>query len=100
MFLTMALMLAATPQTAEPTLEEAFGCALLAIALRDEVSAYIAQVPRDRSAVLCSAALRPVLADLLLRSGVRVDVLSYAELPAELQLAPAGMVAGEHVRIA
>jgi hypothetical protein len=33
-----------------------------------------------------------VLADLLLRSGVRVDVLSYAELPPELPLAPAGMV--------
>jgi len=63
-----------------------------AIALRDEVAAYLANVPRDRAAVLCSAALRPVLADLLLRSGIRVDVLSYAELPPEMPLAPAGMV--------
>jgi len=63
-----------------------------AIALRDEVAAYVANVPRDRAAVLCSAALRPVLADLLLRSGIRVDVLSYAELPPEMPLAPAGMV--------
>jgi flagellar biosynthesis protein FlhA len=71
-----------------------------AIELRDEVSAYIARVPRDRAAVLCSAALRPVLADLLLRSGLRVDVLSYAELPPELPLAPAGMVERERMRIA
>jgi flagellar biosynthesis protein FlhA len=66
-----------------------------AIDLRDEVTAYIARVPRDRAAVLCSASLRPVLADLLLRSGVRVDVLSYGELPPELALAPAGMVEGD-----
>jgi flagellar biosynthesis protein FlhA len=64
-----------------------------AIALCDEVAAYAARVARDRAAVLCSAALRPVLADLLLRSGIRADVLSYAELPPELPLAPAGMVA-------
>ena len=63
-----------------------------AIALRDDVAAYVASVPRDRAAVLCSAALRPALADLLLRAGVRVDVLSYAELPPELPLAPAGML--------
>ncbi len=63
-----------------------------AIALRDEISVYIARVPRDRAAVLCSVALRPVLADLLLRSGVRVDVLSYAELPPELALAPVGIL--------
>jgi len=64
-----------------------------AIELRDQVAEYIARVPRDRAAVLCSAALRPVLADLLLRADIRVDVLSYAELPPELPLAPAGMAA-------
>ena len=64
-----------------------------AIALCDEVAVYAARVARDRAAVLCSAALRPVLADLLLRSGIRADVLSYAELPPELPLAPAGMLA-------
>ncbi|HTU69637.1 MAG TPA: flagellar biosynthesis protein FlhA [Candidatus Baltobacteraceae bacterium] len=63
-----------------------------AIELRDEVADYAARVPRDRAAVLCGSALRPVLSDLLLRSGIRVDVLTYAELPPELPLAPAGMV--------
>ncbi len=66
-----------------------------AIDLREEVAAYVARVPRDRAAVLCSVSLRPVLADLLLRSGLRIDVLSYAELPPELALAPAGMVEGD-----
>jgi flagellar biosynthesis protein FlhA len=60
-----------------------------AIELRDEVAAYAARVPRERTAVLCSI----VLADLLLRWGLHVDVLSYAELPPELPLAPAGIVA-------
>jgi flagellar biosynthesis component FlhA len=64
-----------------------------AIELRDEVAAYAARVPRERTAVLCSIALRPMLADLLLRWGLHVDVLSYAELPPELPLAPAGIVA-------
>ncbi len=63
-----------------------------ALDLRDEVAAYIARVPRDRSALLCSASLRPVLSDLLVRSGIRADVLSYAELPPEMPLAPAGMI--------
>jgi flagellar biosynthesis protein FlhA len=64
-----------------------------AIGLRDEIGAYVARVARERAAVLCSAALRPVLAELLLRSGLHLDVLSYAELPPELPLAPVGMVA-------
>jgi flagellar biosynthesis protein FlhA len=63
------------------------------IELRDEVAAYAAGVPRERAAVLCSIALRPVLADLLLRSGLHIDVLSYAELPPELPLVPAGVAA-------
>ena len=63
-----------------------------ALALRDEIAAYVARLPRERAAILCSAALRPLLADVLLRSGIRVEVLSYAELPPELPLAPAGML--------
>jgi len=63
-----------------------------AIALRDEVAAYAARVARERAAVLCSAALRPAISDLLLRSGIRCDVLSFAELPPEMPLAPAGLL--------
>jgi len=62
-----------------------------AIALRGRVAAY-AGAGADR-AVLCTAALRPFLSDFLLRSGVRVEVFAYAELPPELPLRPV-MLAG------
>jgi flagellar biosynthesis protein FlhA len=63
-----------------------------ALLVRDAVAAYAARVPRERAAVLCGGALRPALADFLLRSGIRVEVFGYAELPPELNLAPAGMI--------
>ena len=42
--------------------------------------------------MICTAALRPLLADFLWRSGLHVDVLSYAELPPDLALRPAGVL--------
>ncbi len=63
-----------------------------AMALRDEVTAYAASASKAVGAVVCGAALRPVLADFLLRSGLRTEVLAYGELPAELQLVPARVV--------
>jgi flagellar biosynthesis protein FlhA len=57
--------------------------------VRDRASAYLMLVARERSAIVCSAALRPALADLIARFGVRADVFAYAELPAELELRPA-----------
>ncbi|MDP9018334.1 MAG: flagellar biosynthesis protein FlhA, partial [Candidatus Eremiobacteraeota bacterium] len=64
----------------------------LAIRMRTRVEAYQQEVPRDRCAIVCTAALRPVLADFLLRSGIAVDVFSYGELPPEVQLLPAGVL--------
>jgi flagellar biosynthesis protein FlhA len=64
-----------------------------AFALREELVAYAAEVPRDRAALLCMAPLRPLLADFCLRFGIRLDVFSYAELPPELPLAPVKMLA-------
>jgi flagellar biosynthesis component FlhA len=66
-----------------------------AMRVRDDVESYAARVARDRAAVLCGASLRPVLADVLLRSNARIDVLSYAELPPELPISPAGMIEGD-----
>ena len=65
----------------------------VALMLRSRIEAYAAATPRDRAAVVCTAALRPSLADFLLRSGVRVDVFAYGELPAELGLRPAEVIA-------
>lgn len=64
-----------------------------ALALRARIEAYAAVVPRDRAAVVCTAPLRPVLADFLLRSGIRVNVYAYGELPGEIALAPAEVIA-------
>lgn len=64
----------------------------LAMAVRDRVAAYGQEVPRERAAVVCTGALRPVLADFLLRSGIGVEVFSYSELPSEVQLTPAAVL--------
>jgi flagellar biosynthesis protein FlhA len=64
----------------------------VALELRSRIEAYAATIPRDRAAVVCTATLRPSLADFLLRSGVRVDVFAYGELPAELELRPAEII--------
>ena len=59
-----------------------------AMALRAQVEAYAARTQRDRAAVVCTSALRPVLADFLIRSGIRIGVYAYGELPNELALVP------------
>lgn len=64
----------------------------LALTIRDRIERYRQEVPRERAALVCTAALRPVLADFLLRSGSGVEVYSYAELPPEVQLEPAGVL--------
>ena len=68
------------------------GAPAIALALRERLERYAARVPRDRAAILCTAALRPMLADFLLRSGLRVGVYAYGELPSELELRPADVV--------
>ncbi len=63
-----------------------------ALALRARIESYGATMPRDRAAVLCTSALRPVLADFLLRSSVRVNVYAYGELPNEIVILPAEVI--------
>ncbi|HTU81731.1 MAG TPA: flagellar biosynthesis protein FlhA, partial [Candidatus Acidoferrales bacterium] len=63
-----------------------------AMRVRDCIDAYAAQTPRDRAAVVCTAALRPVLAEFLVRSGIRVGVFAYGELPSELAVVPTQVV--------
>jgi len=63
-----------------------------ALAVRARIEAYAMRTPRDRAAVVCTAALRPVLADFLLRCGLRIGVYAYGELPNEVTLAPAEVI--------
>ncbi len=57
-------------------------------ALRESIERYAARTARERCAIVCTAALRPMLADFVLGSGLRVPVYAYAELPSELELRP------------
>jgi len=61
----------------------------VALHVRARAAEYLARVPRERSAIVCTAALRPALADLIRRFGVRADVYAFAELPADVELRPA-----------
>ncbi|HVS46449.1 MAG TPA: flagellar biosynthesis protein FlhA [Verrucomicrobiae bacterium] len=62
-----------------------------AIAVRDRVETYLDEEP-VAPALVCTAAMRPLLAEFLSRSGLRIEVFGYHELPSELPLHPAGMV--------
>jgi flagellar biosynthesis protein FlhA len=66
-----------------------------ALAVRARIERYAMRTPRERAAVVCTSALRPVLADFLLRSGIRVAVYAYGELPNEMALVPAEVIAQE-----
>ena len=60
-----------------------------ALHLRSVAAQYLTRVPRERAALVCTAALRPALADFFERFGLRLDVFAYGELPPELELLPA-----------
>jgi flagellar biosynthesis protein FlhA len=66
-----------------------------AIHVRREAEAYEEDAPAGKAALVCTAALRPVLSEFLLRSGVGVEVLSYAEIPPEVELLPRSIVRAE-----
>jgi flagellar biosynthesis protein FlhA len=66
-----------------------------ALALRARIEGYAERTRRDRAAVVCTSALRPVLAEFLQRSGIRVNVYAYGELPNEIALATAEVIAEE-----
>jgi len=66
-----------------------------ALGLRARIETYATRTPRDRAAVVCTAPLRPALADFLLRCGTRVAVYAYGELPNEIVLAPSEVIAEE-----
>ncbi|MGP6156024.1 MAG: flagellar biosynthesis protein FlhA [Vulcanimicrobiaceae bacterium] len=61
----------------------------IALHLRAVAAEYVTRMPRERASFVCTAALRPALADFLARFGLRLDVFAYGELPPELELRPA-----------
>lgn len=94
------------PMLLDPQLERSLGASFaaagsgaidpaLAVRIRDHAQEYAASAPPNRAALVCTAAVRPLLADFLLRSGVKLPVYSYAEVPAETRLLPASILKEE-----
>lgn len=94
------------PMLLDPQLERSLGASFtaagsgaidpaLAVRIRDCAQAYAGSAPQNRAALVCTTAVRPLLADFLLRSGVRLAVYSYAEVPSEIRLVPATVLKEE-----
>jgi len=60
--------------------------------IREEAELYTKSIAPQRAAIVCTSAVRPLVADFLARSGLHVNVFSYAEVPPEIRVAPAGIV--------
>ncbi len=79
------------PLLLDPEFERRLGADMepqAALTVRERAQAYAASVPPARAALLCGTGVRALLADFLCRSGVRLNVYSYAEVPTEIQLLP------------
>jgi flagellar biosynthesis protein FlhA len=64
----------------------------LALTIRDAAESYVHETPPQRAALLCAGAVRPLIAEFLGRSGLRLSVYSYAEVPPEIRLLPVGVI--------
>ena len=64
----------------------------LALLIRDFVENRMEIAGPLPVAIVCTGPVRPLLADFLLRSGLRADVYAYAEIPPEMRLVPAGVI--------
>lgn len=67
----------------------------LAVTLRDAAESYVDQHEGPGIALLCTAAIRPLIAEFLDRSGLRLPVYSYAEIPPEMRIVPAAVAAAK-----
>jgi flagellar biosynthesis protein FlhA len=63
----------------------------LAIVVRDAAQSHVEASERGSAVLLCTAAIRPLIADFLARSGVQLSVYSYAEIPPEIRILPAAL---------
>jgi flagellar biosynthesis component FlhA len=64
----------------------------LALHVRASIEEYARRVPRERAALVCTAGLRPAMAEFLRRFGLGVDVYAFGELPPELDIRPASVL--------
>jgi flagellar biosynthesis protein FlhA len=63
-----------------------------ALHVRSVIEAYTATPVHGPHAVVATTTLRPILAEFFEQTGVRIDVFAYPELPAAIELEPAGII--------
>jgi hypothetical protein len=63
-----------------------------ALLIRSHIETYLSERPKN-PAIICTAQLRPLLADFVIRSGFNIEVFAYADLPSELDIRPAAVIA-------
>ncbi|HET9393684.1 MAG TPA: flagellar biosynthesis protein FlhA [Candidatus Rubrimentiphilum sp.] len=86
------------PLLLDPQLERELAAATgaadprVAMRIHEEAETYVQSVAPQKAAIVCTSAVRPLVADFLARSGLRINVFSYAEIPPEIRLVPAGVV--------
>jgi flagellar biosynthesis protein FlhA len=72
----------------------------IAVHVRSSIEAYVQTVARERAALVCTAALRPAIADFLRRFAIRLDVFAFGELPPELEIRPERVLDGPRKALA
>ena len=70
----------------------------LAFHVRSAVERHVATIGHATPVIVCTGALRPLLADFLERMAVRADVYAYTEIPNDIVLETAGIIE-EYVRL-
>jgi flagellar biosynthesis protein FlhA len=60
--------------------------------IRDRVARYLGDRARAPHAIVTGAALRPILAEFLDRSGLTIDVFAFTEIPPDVAVEPAAMI--------
>ena len=66
----------------------------VAMSIRDAISTFIAHRSPQQASVLCTAGLRPLMAEFVLKSGLEAEVFAYAEMPPGLRIRPEEVFAG------
>lgn len=63
-----------------------------AVYVRARIEAYLNESAAGGHAIVATAALRPLLAEFFDQVGLRIDVFAYTEIPADINLEPAGII--------
>ena len=64
----------------------------IALHLREQLEKFARSMPANQAFVLCTAPLRRALAELTMRSGIKVTVYAFNEIPPEMDVRPVSVI--------